>query len=109
MAHVDPLSFILLNESCDEWGGNAIEIWIRDWWGQGESLKLVPNQWFIEAQKGHDCLWMPPPGSAPVAVKIFAEAKFKRPDSVHVLVIPRFITHLWRKALWKDQICFLMS
>ena len=31
IAHVDPLSFIPLNKSCDEREGNAIETWIRDW------------------------------------------------------------------------------
>ena len=106
MAHVDPLSFIPLNESCDERGGSVIETWIRAWWGQEELLKLAPDQWFIEAQKGRDCLWMPPPAAAPVAVEVLAEAKLKRPDSAHILVIPRLMTHLWRKALRKDADLF---
>ena len=90
----------------EERRGIAIETWIRAWWGQEELLKLAPDQWFIEAQKGRDCLWMPPPAAALVAVEMLAEAKLKRPDSAHILVIPRLMTHLWRKALRKDAYLF---
>ena len=49
---------------------------------------------------------MPPPAAAAVAVEMLAEAKLKRPSTAHVIVIPRLMTHLWRKALRRDADLF---
>ena len=45
---------------------------------------------------------MPPPTAASVALEMFAEARHKRLHALHVFIIPRLATSLWRKQLGKD-------
>ena len=44
-------------------------------------------------------VWSPPPASAPAALEWLGESKHKRPTLVHVVVVPRLLTALWRKQL----------
>ena len=65
-------------------------------------LQLSPEQWFEEAHKDTDCLWIPPPAAASVAMEMMSAARLKIPHVSHIFVVPRLMTHLWRKQLSKD-------
>jgi hypothetical protein len=79
---------------------------------------LKPADWF---EKGHDVvgwerkgvspwypnirastyLWTPAPAAAQYAVEQLRKARHRRQASMHVMVIPRLFTSLWRKQLYK--------
>ena len=47
-------------------------------------------------------LWMPPPAAMETVMKLFNEDRIAHPWNPHVFVVPRLMTHLWRKQLGKD-------
>ena len=119
MAGMHPWDTIPLNEGADERTKGRVEKWVRAWWNdkQGtpwtqvddqrryESSKLVklePEDWFsLKDIVGHR-LWMPPPAAMETIVELFNEDRMVNPHLTHVFVIPRLMTHLWRKQLFKD-------
>ena len=44
-------------------------------------------------------VWSPPPAAAEVVVERLGVAKHKRPNSLHLVVVPRLMTGRWRKHL----------
>jgi hypothetical protein len=46
-------------------------------------------------------LWVPPPAASDVALEELLNSRHKRDYINHVVVIPRLMTHLWRKRLHK--------
>ena len=61
--------------------------------GQDDMLKLKD----VKAAR----LWMLPPAAMEVAIKHVWEDKLAHPQWPHVFVVPRFMTHLWRRNLGK--------
>ena len=79
---------------------------------------LSPDDWF---RRGHDhlpgakddqgfyrlkiksgtFLWHPPPAAADVALEELRKARLKRRNSTHVLLIPKLVTTLWLRQLYK--------
>lgn len=98
----DPLQYVPLDKGALERSGGAVEEWIRSWWGGGNLVTLRPEGWFREAHGHGAFLWSPPPAAMETALEMLAEARHKRPYSAHVVVVPRLMTHLWRKQLGKD-------
>lgn len=47
-------------------------------------------------------LWMLPPAAMEVAIELLWEDKLAHPQWPHVFVVPRFMTHLWRRNLGKS-------
>ncbi|KAL7531665.1 hypothetical protein ACHAXR_004164 [Thalassiosira sp. AJA248-18] len=47
-------------------------------------------------------LWMLPPAAMGTAMELFNEDRITHPWNPHVFVVPRLMTHLWRKNLFKD-------
>ena len=45
--------------------------------------------------------WSPPPGVADISLEELRKARLKRHDSCHVIVVPKLLTPLWRRQLWK--------
>ena len=117
----NPWDFIPLNEDADQRAGGRVSEWVRSWWHDeeggawchlegegaeewesGQLLKLSPNDWFrLYEIKGHR-LWVPPPAAMATVVELFSEDRLVHPHLAHVFVIPRLMTHLWRRALTKD-------
>jgi hypothetical protein len=118
MAGASMLSFVLLNEGVLERQPNVLK-WVRDWTGQSQLTPLQPEDWY---ERGHGwtsgepdsnglwmptesgetwMLWVPPPAAADVALEELLNSRHKRDYINHVVVIPRLMTHLWRKRLHK--------
>jgi hypothetical protein len=110
MAGEDPLSFIPLNEGADERTLGRVQTWVDSWWRNvdhkpwcGVALKrLEPADWFLLHTFEDPRLWVPPPAAMETVVEMFNEDRLAHPHIPHVFVVPRLMTHLWRKQLRKD-------
>ena len=91
--------------------------WLKEVFGH-ELEVLMPNDWY---RRGHDhkggkidekgfyrvniqpglFLWHPPPAAADAAIEELRKARLKRRESTHIIVIPRLVTTLWLKQLYK--------
>ena len=106
----EPLQFLPINKSVWERGGDLVKEWLIEcWtldggepWGGKPLTFLNPEGWFREGHGKGIYVWAPPPAAAAVAVEMFAEARLKRTEGTHIFVVPRLMTHLWRKQLGKD-------
>ena len=47
-------------------------------------------------------LWMLPPAAMEVATELFGEDKLAHPQWPHIFVVPRCMTHMWRRNLGKS-------
>ena len=106
MAGKDPLSFIPLSEGADQRAGGAVRSWVDSWWGDWSGSPLVevgPEQWFELQKVQGPRLWMPPPAAMETVMEVFNEDRLAHPWNPHVFVVPRLMTHLWRKNLGKDM------
>ena len=128
MAGENPWKYIPLNEDADERTGGRVSKWVETWWNDADGLpwclppsrdgnkaredserwesstlhKLTPTDWFrLHEIHGHR-LWIPPPAAMTTVMEQFAEDHLVNPHLAHVFVIPRLMTHLWRKHLFKD-------
>ena len=120
MAGMNPWEAIPLNEGADDRAQGRVEEWVRAWWStkdgkpwtqMGEDttryestqlIRLNPEDWFrLRDIRGHR-LWMPPPAAMETIVEVFNEDRIVYPHLAHVFVVPRLMTHLWRKQLFKD-------
>ena len=107
----DPLQYVPLDKGAVERSGKRVEEWIRSWWkssdgGPGlgqEDLRLMsPGDWFSTYDISEPRLWSPPPSAMETVVELFNEDRLVNPHIPHVFVLPRLMTHLWRKQLRKD-------
>lgn len=46
-------------------------------------------------------LWVPPPALADVALEELTKSRHKRSRLNHIIIVPRLMTHLWRKRMYK--------
>jgi hypothetical protein len=63
---------------------------------------LTPEGWFT---LGHHCrsfIWAPPPSAVEVVVEQLGKARLKRPESLHLVVVPRLMTGCWRRHLSRE-------
>jgi hypothetical protein len=98
------LDYIPLHLSALEREPN-LEAWVRSWWNedQGPLTTLRPEGWFEEGQQDGNFLWVPPPAAADVVVEQLGEARHKRPNCMHITIVPRLMTSRWRKGLLKES------
>lgn len=120
MCGIDPWDFVPLNEDANERSEGRVEEWVRSWWSddtgkpwnrigddrtQYESsllTKLEPIDWFRLHEINSNRLWIPPPAAMATVVELFNEDRIVNPHLTHVFVVPRLMTHIWRKQLMKD-------
>jgi hypothetical protein len=101
------LSFVPLHLSALTRQGFILKDWVLSWFsGPDKPLILEPKDWFLRGHKYTTCIWEPPPAAADVALEQLAYAIHKRPQHIHVVLIPRLMTARWRKMLGK--ICNLV-
>ena len=110
MGGQDPLSFIPFDLGADERSNGLVSQWVCSWWTTEEGanfggLELVEirkdNMFELRDLKAAR-LWMLPPAAMEVAMELLYEDQLAHPQWPHVFVVPRLITHLWRKELMKS-------
>ena len=114
MAGRDPLSFIPFNQGADERSGGRVSKWVRSWWKSrkgvdfgGMSLKTITKDNMFELRDLQAArLWMLPPAAMEVVMELLCEDRLAHPQWPHVFVVPRLMTHFWRKDLMKNADLF---
>jgi hypothetical protein len=108
MAGDSMLSFVPLSQNAAERSSSLLP-WVRSWAAPKDTNKEVkhyhqPTEWCDPHPSGGTYVWIPPPAAAFHAVEWLAQQSIhKRPDSVHVMLVPRLVTNLWRKRLSKTS------
>ena len=112
----DLMSYLPFHLSASQRSPDLIP-WIQTWAGHEAEL-LRPEDWFI---RGHDIvgggisidgfwrptiesgtfIWDPPPAAADVALEQLRKARIKRQSSTHIIIVPRLMTPLWMRQLYK--------
>ena len=109
------------------WAKNPLEAspilkgWVKKWAGE-QSIFLSTRDWFL---RGHDItggfyndkkfwyptispgtyVWYPPPAAADVCLEELRKARMKRKGSLHIVIIQKLMTPIWRKQLNKAADC----
>jgi hypothetical protein len=60
---------------------------------------LSPEGWFDNGHGYGTYIWTPAPAAAEVVVEQLGRARLKRPESMHIVVVPRIMTGRWRRHL----------
>ena len=111
MGGQDPFSFIPFHLGADERSrGAVVGAWVRSWWCTkkgtdfgGLSLTQVTKDNMFELRDLKAArLWTLPPAAMEVALELLCEDRLAHPQWPHVFVVPRLMTHLWRKDLMKN-------
>jgi hypothetical protein len=109
MAGLDSLLFIPFNQGADDRLGGRVSRWVRSWWEtkRGTDFRRFPlrtitkdNMFELQDLKAAR-LWMMPPAAMEVVLELLRDC-LAHPQWPHVIVVPRLMTHLWRKDLMKN-------
>jgi hypothetical protein len=60
---------------------------------------LTSEGWFDEGQGRGTYVWTPAPAAGEVVVEQLGRALLKRPESMHIVVVPRIMAGRWRRHL----------
>lgn len=60
---------------------------------------LTPEEWYCEGHELGTFVWTTPPVAAEVVVEQLGRARLKRPESMHLILVPRLMTGHWRRLL----------
>ena len=114
------LSFVPLHQNAQERSSsiiNWIDSWLKPSLKMGEKIEyLKVEDWFWRAHdivggslnsdgvwtpsyKAGIFVWLPAPAAGQVAIEQLREARNKRTNSLHVFVLPRLFTCLWKRQL----------
>jgi hypothetical protein len=64
---------------------------------------LSPNDWFAAGHEFGNFIWSPPPAAADVVVEQLGKVIMKRPEGMHLVVVPRLMTGRWRRHLGRHR------
>ncbi len=84
----------------------ALRPWLDDILEGHQASFLSPEDWYNGADSEGTFVWSPAPVAADVVVERLGIASYKRPHSLHLVVVPRLMTGYWRKALLKATDCY---
>lgn len=80
---------------------------VRRWWNEilsGLNFQwLTPEGWFREAHSQGNFVWTPPPFAGEVVVEQLGKCRLKRPESMHLVLIPRLMTGRFRRLLGRGS------
>jgi hypothetical protein len=76
-----------------------IKSWIEDVTRGLNFQNLKPSGWFDDAHNMGNFVWNVPPAAAEVVVEQLGFARLKRPEAMHMIVVPRLMTGGWRRHL----------
>ena len=106
MAGKDMLSYIPLNESVPQ-RSPQVKSWLDSILQDAQPAFLTPNDWYNPLRANNTWIWTPPPAAADAAVERLRTARHLRPNSLHIIILPRLMTGRWRKNLGKASDCYM--
>jgi hypothetical protein len=83
--------WVPLNESAFA-GSKGLEAWLGKALRGLDFTTLSPEGWFTIGHEYGNHVWVPPPAACDVAVEQLGKARLKRPESAHLIVVPRLMT-----------------
>ena len=99
MAGRSVASFLPLGENALD-RSPALKEWARDVLEGLPGVQfLSPEGWFDDAHGFGTYVWARPPAAADVVVEQLAQARQKRPNVMHLVLVPRLMTAYWRKHM----------
>jgi hypothetical protein len=60
---------------------------------------LEPEGWFTSGHGFGNYVWAPPPAAVEVVVEQLGKARLKRPEALHLIILPRLMTGRWQRHL----------
>jgi hypothetical protein len=93
-------AFVPLHKSALE-RSPALRPWLEDVLIDHGARFLSAEGWFEDTDREGTFVWTPAPAAADIVVERLAQARHKRPNSLHLVVVPRLMTGRWRKQLLK--------
>ena len=100
------LSFVPLAKNASERSENLLS-WVHSWAGNAGGRQkvtvLTPMEWCGVHPDGETYVWLPPPTAAATACEWLGQSIHKRPNSTHLVLVPRLMTAWWRKRLSKTS------
>ena len=96
------VKFVPIHQNPADRSPGLIE-WVHSWWEEklGVLHTMTYEDWFDKVMERGSFLWMVPPAAGSVAVEQLCTHVHGVPDSLHVFIIPRLCTSMWRKQLGK--------
>ena len=76
-----------------------VKSWIEDVTYGLDFKTLEPSGWFDDAHEFGNFVWNVPPAAAEVVVEQLGFARLKRPQALHIILVPRLMTGRWRRHL----------
>jgi hypothetical protein len=76
--------------------------WLTESLAELEPVFLEPEGWFTTGHNFGNFVWSPPPAAADVAVEQLGKARHKRPECLHIVLVPRLMTGYWRRAMIRE-------
>jgi hypothetical protein len=93
MLHYVPLHLSALSRS------PPLLSWLEDVLCQSSPTFLTPENWYEPTRGNSTFVWTPPPAAADVVVERLRVSRHMRPNSFHIVLVPRLMTGRWRKQL----------
>ena len=84
----------------------ALKEWVQDLTREMDATFLTPEGWYADTNREGVFIWSPPPAAADVVVERLGIAKHKRPNSLHLVLVPRLMTGRWRRHLGRGTDCY---
>ena len=100
MSHFIPLHLNALQRSPE------LRNWITEVFAEVEHQILSPEDWYRPHTRANLFVWVPPPAAADAAVERLRISRHMRPNTFHVVIVPRLMTGRWRKQLGKASDCY---
>jgi hypothetical protein len=81
----------------------SLKDWVDSWWdeGYGKLKFMEPEDWFSDSMSKGNFLWNVAPAAGQIAIEQLCTHVHRRPESLHIVLIPRLCTAMWRKQAGK--------
>jgi hypothetical protein len=65
--------------------------------------RLTPEGWFTTSHDFGNHIWAPPSSTCDMVVEQLGQARLKRPESAHLIIVPRLMTGRWLRHLGRGS------
>jgi len=81
------------------WINQLVEGWNFEW--------LTNAEWFEEHHREGNFIWDVAPAMGDLAYEMIDKARMKRPHTMHLVIVPRLFTGLWRRLMTRRTDCYI--
>ena len=106
MQGIPMLKFVPLHLSPTARATN-LKTWIKKMVEGMNYTWLRTEDWFEENHRYGNFIWDIPPSCGDLAYEMLDKARLKRPETSHILLIPRLFIGLWRRLLTRRSDCYI--